>query len=406
MNLSEGVRMNTRSSLLLIALAVFGAALVSNVHAAEPDEGPKVEVYGFVQTDVIYDFNVVDPNWNASLRPSKIPVNCIAPGDPANDPGCFMKNGNTIFSVRQSRLGVKSALKTELGELNTRFEFDLYGVGADAGQTTFRLRYAYGELGPFLIGQANSLFMDGDVYPNVIDYWGPNGMIFFRNLQVRWTPVRDNGMSIAVALEGPGSAIDAGNVNNPEGWTSWSHYPDLTGQFRIDKPWGHLQAAGILRWLGYQNPTIPTLASSGHVIGGGGNLSGALNTIGNDRVMAQVAYGVGIASYMNDCCVDVAPNTSLTDGRAVPLLGWLVYYDHYWNDRWSSSAGFSMTYQDTTGGQAATAFQMGRYASGNLLWYPARNVMTGVELLWGSHEDNDGNSNHDTRVQFSAKYSY
>jgi len=400
--------MNKLARVLALALALLGGTMMTNVHAAEPEEGPNVVVYGFVQTDAIYDFNVVDPSWNATLRPSKIPVNCTGA---TPDPGCGMKNGNTIFSVRQTRLGVKSALKTELGELNTRFEFDLYGVGADAGQTTIRLRHAYGELGAFLIGQTNSLFMDGDVYPNVIDYWGPNGMIFFRNLQVRWTPWRQDGMKVAVALEGPGTAIDAGNVNNPAGWTSWNHYPDITGQFRIDKPWGHLQVAGIGRWLGFQNPNnngvngTPT-KNSGHVIGGGGNLSGTLNTIGRDQLLAQVAYGVGIANYMNDCCTDVAPNNSLTDGQPVPLLGWLFYYDHYWSDRFSSSAGFSMTYQKTTGGQAPTAFQMGRYASGNLLWYPAKNIMAGAELLWGDHENKDGNSNHDTRVQFSAKYSY
>ena len=26
--------------------------------------------------------------------------------------------------------------------------------------------------------------MDVDVFPNILDYWGPNGMLFFRNTQV------------------------------------------------------------------------------------------------------------------------------------------------------------------------------------------------------------------------------
>ena len=52
------------------------------------------------------------------------------------------------------------------------------------------------------------------------------------------------------------------------------------------------------------------------------------------------------------------------------------------------------------------AFHKGSYGSANLLWYPARNVMTGVELLYGKRENNDGESNEDTPVQFSAKYSF
>ena len=75
-------------------------------------------------------------------------------------------------------------MPTDVGELKTQFEFELFGVGVDAGQTTFRLRHAYGELGQFGAGQTWSPFMDIDVFPNSIEYWGPNGMVFFRNVQV------------------------------------------------------------------------------------------------------------------------------------------------------------------------------------------------------------------------------
>jgi hypothetical protein len=30
--------------------------------------------------------------------------------------------------------------------------------------------------------------MDPAVFPNSIEYWGPNGMIFFRSVQLRYTP--------------------------------------------------------------------------------------------------------------------------------------------------------------------------------------------------------------------------
>ena len=32
--------------------------------------------------------------------------------------------------------------------------------------------------------------MDIDVFPNSVEYWGPNGMVFFRNVQVRYMPIR------------------------------------------------------------------------------------------------------------------------------------------------------------------------------------------------------------------------
>jgi len=31
--------------------------------------------------------------------------------------------------------------------------------------------------------------MDDDMWPNIVDYWGPSGMVFLRNPQIRWTPI-------------------------------------------------------------------------------------------------------------------------------------------------------------------------------------------------------------------------
>jgi hypothetical protein len=104
--------------------------------------------------------------------------------------------------------------------------------------------------------------------------------------------------------------------------------------------------------------------------------------------------------------VDVAPNGALNDAQAVPLLGWLIYYDHYWSEKWSSSVGYSVQDQTNTGGQAPNAFHVGQYASANLLWYPTTNVMTGAELMWGRRENKSSGSGEDTRIQFSAKYTF
>jgi hypothetical protein len=90
----------------------------------------------------------------------------------------------------------------------------------------------------------------------------------------------------------------------------------------------------------------------------------------------------------------------------VPLLDWLLYYDHWWSDTLSSSVGYSRNFQSNTSGQATTAQRAGDYASVNLLWYPVRNVMTGVELIWAERENSNGASANDTRIQFSGQYKF
>ena len=131
--------------------------------------------------DMGYDFEKNDPQWFDVMRPVKLPA--------FEDE--FGRDRRFYSGVRQSRLSVRSYTPTDLGELKTIFEFELFGTGVDAGQTTFRLRHAWGELGQIGAGQTWSVFMDPDVFPNSIEYWGPNGMVFFRNVQLRWTPWSD-----------------------------------------------------------------------------------------------------------------------------------------------------------------------------------------------------------------------
>jgi hypothetical protein len=67
-------------------------------------------------------------------------------------------------------------------------------------------------------------------------------------------------------------------------------------------------------------------------------------------------------------------------GAALPLVGWSAFLEHKWNDRWSSTAGYSLLDIGNTEGQSPSAFNRGPYALGNLLYTPAPNVMVGGEL--------------------------
>jgi hypothetical protein len=394
-----------RPSVLALAILSAGAA-ASPLQAAEDKS---FEIYGFAQADFIHDFQRLDPSWDDAFRPSKIGID-----------GQYGSDGQSSISVKQSRFGVKGTMPTSAGSapINFKFEFDLFGTGADAGQTTFRLRHVYGEWGAFLAGQTNSLFMDGDVFPNTIDYWGPAGMVFYRNAQIRWTPFKTKDSHFAIAIERPGNDIDAGNLRLIEGLGSAEvqnneELPDVTAQWRMNRDWGHLQVAGILRQVGYDyRASAAQDWQSGSETGWGINVGSTINTIGKDKVLLQVVHGNGIASYMNDGGMDLAPQstgagpTLSVTAEAVPLTGIVAYYDHYWNDKWSSSVGYSYTEVDNTNFQDGGAFQKGDYASVNLLNYPAANVMIGGELLWGKRTTNNGESGDDVRVQFTVKYNF
>ena len=369
-----------------------------------------LELYGFVQLDAIQDFKRVNGDWDATLRPSRIPT----------EEGQFGGDGQSVFSVRQSRLGAKATGVFAGKPYEAKFEFDLYGTGEDAGQTTFRVRHIYAKWGPFLAGQTNTLFMDGDIFPNVLDYWGPAGMVFVRNPQVRWTFLDRNGWQAAVALENPSDDIDPGQIRLideevAENIQSDEQLPDLTAAVRYGGKWGHVRLAGILRRVGYETKGTSDNEPDGEKTGWGVNATSSI-IFKPATLRLGVVYGRGIATYLNDGGMDLAPSvdtipgpgtiTLVPEAEAVKLLGVSAYADINWTKQWSSAVGYSFTKVDNTNFQEPEAFNKGEYASANLLYAPADNVLAGLEFLWGRRTDNDGDKGTDTRMQASFKWSF
>jgi hypothetical protein len=342
----------------------------------------------------------VNPTWAATLRPSQIPIGC--PGTP----GCG-KDDSFIMSVRQSTLGFRTSIPTEMGVVKTDLAFDLFGT--DGGTNIHWLR-AWGEIGMFGAGQTDTNFMNIDAFPNTIDYWGPSGMVFIRNPQLRITPYNQGGVTWAFSLEAPNSVIDTGKLTAVDpalgsGIVSRNRLPDLVGSYRQEGDWGHVKAAAILRQVGYQSLNTPSGEPSGQKGGYGLNASGVVKFGKQDQLNWQLAGGTAIASYMNDGGTDLAPDANFR-AEAVKSFGWFAYYGHTWANSWTSAIGYSQHEQNNTAGQLGSAFHRGSYGSINLLVPVAKNVLTGAEWVWGRLDTLDGSSATDYRLQFSTKVTF
>ena len=398
----------TRLNLPILSRSLAAAALCVLLQPglASAQESTEMTIYGHAMLDMGVQTKQNDPDWFDVVRPTKLP----------SFEGEFGGDGNFFSSVRQSRLGVSTSTPTSAGPLKTIFEFELFGVGADAGQTTFRLRHAWGEIGQFGAGQYWSVFMDIDVFPNSIEYWGPTAMVFYRNVQARWTPWQsDSGSRFAVSLERPGASGDGGRFADRvelEGVEGNFQIPDLAAHFRWVDDWGHVQVAGILRRIEWKDLTPNVFDLSGSDTGWGLNVSTNVK-FGPHVLRGSLVYGEGIQNYMNDASVDIGVDPNLSNptapirGTAIPITGITAFLDLNWSDRWTSTVGFSMQDNDLPDGQAENDFTKGFYALANLLWYPIPNVMVGAELQWAERENfTDGFTSDDFRIQFSAKYSF
>ena len=397
--------MKTVNRLTRILLFVALTLPATILHAQDDGKQKTMDIYGFIMMDAGYNANQIDPNWFDVVRPTKLPSF-------KNEYG---SDGNFYFSVRQTRLGFKNYFQTSAGELKTHFEFEMFGTGADAGQTTIRLRHAYAELGKFGVGQYWSPFMDIDIFPNTVEYWGPTGMAFFRNVQFRYMPIQGD-TRLTFALERPGASADQGEyqarLSGPDdGAELVPHFPlpDFSFEYRKAGSFGYVELAGIARSMKWEDIDDSGEDYSGDAFGWGLNLTTNLKVGTSDVIRAGVVYGEGVQNYMNDAPADVAidDSGSTPKGVAIPMLGISAFVDHTWSEKFTSALGYSMIDIDNQTGQNPGSFSKGQYAIFNIMYYPVQNAMAGIEFQWGDRENFEDDFTSDIfKVQFSFKYNF
>jgi hypothetical protein len=392
---------------LLVGLAIYLLAIMIAPAARAQDEQQKsLEVYGFAMVDMGYNFKQINPKWFDAMRINRLPKY-------KNE---FAPDGTFFFGVRQTRFGVAGYTPTKMGNLKVVYEFDMFGVSADEGQTTMRLRHAYGQLGKFLAGQTNSPFMDSDVWPNTLEYWGPTGMVFYRNVQIRYMPINSETKELWIALERPGAGADKGTVSTPEfpGLDSVKAHlsaPDVSAHFKKKGGWGSIQLAGMFRPLKWKDTRVIKVGQdfSGSVTGWGAHLSAVINITKSTVFRGSYVYGEGIENYMQDAPNDVGTvvKGTLIEGQALPITGTMAWIDHNWNPKWWTSLGYSTaSIENTATAAGTTSYKNGQYGMLTIGTTPFPNIMTAIEFQFGQREGENGFKSDATKVHLSFKYNF
>jgi porin-like protein len=295
--------------------------------------------------------------------------------------------GNGIFtqSPRESRLNFETRTPTAWGESRTFVEFDFAGTGnfnsgtgsggtANTLQGTSdslipRLRYAYGTLGGFLAGQANSNFSDPDANAETLDFGGPIGQAGVTRIpQIRYTYAGPWGSAWSVAAEAPrtdfltpagiissdGSIAATTQANSPgpqfvaattcvangnvisttvnagtgSACTLGTNpgraaAPDLTFASYWAQPWGHVDFRGVVR------PALDISDGafiSKNFVGYGGGISGDVKPgwfgWAKDDIQFQFSAGNAIGRYLSDNTdAALATNFFGTTACATPRAG-------------------------------------------------------------------------------------
>ncbi len=352
--------------------------------------------YGSARVYTGYNFQSQDPDWKDMLRPSKLLDNNGQP---------YGEEGNYYLSIRPSQLGLNVYQNLEDQEqIHYNFELDFMGSGSFTGQTFFRLRRLYAQWKWLTIGQHNSLFMDADIIPNTVDYFGPNGIIVIRNIQLSAQPISTENHELALGLENPSATSDLGPYDREfiygdhlKGVDFVTKLPAFTGHYKYRGDWGHVQAAWCAKNISWYDKLADSSSDlSGSEWGYGYNLTSRVSIL-PDKVdlMGSYSSGRGVQNFTNDGASDIGVKRNFGNqqlpiyGKVIPFYMYEAFAEVQWNDELSSTAGYSYFDNKTFDTQLNTSFKSGAYATANVIYQPNANVTMGVEYQYANRQNAD-----------------
>jgi hypothetical protein len=358
-----------------------------------PGSDAAIKFGGLVRTSVVF-----------TLDPLGTDDRFLTNSIPVGTPPAGGEEKRTNISARASRLNTEFRTPAGREELRAFFEGDFTGTG-----NAFRLRHAYAQYRGFIAGQTWSTFSDPWVYAEDLDFEGISSDNVIRQPQLRywWSP--DSTTRLAVAMETPSISITGG--------TGVNLIPDLIARvFKGTTGGAHIQLAGVVRQLRGES-TVGDVRSDW---GAGGSLTGVMLLHVKkltDRFMYQLNGGAGVARYINDLNsaggLDAVFDTTTGELKALPALGWYVAYEHRWRE-WEfmhtmnlrSTVLWSRVIVYNFDDQPANAYHKTNRLATNLVFSPTGRVDLGLEYIFGSRANKDGQRASANQVQLVALFRF
>lgn len=351
-----------------------------------------IEFTGMFWLITTYNFQSTDPNWSEMLRPTRV---LDSQGRP------FADNGSFGISIRPSRVGFNTRQSTAKGDLITRFEVDLVGGGSNVGETFFRVFNAYAEWNRWTFGKRNSVFMDGSIVPNTVEFFGPSGMVLLRNIQISYKLVDSQKSQVQVGIENPSATSDLGPFRGDFTFREklsdlvfTNKLPALTFHYRRNFEKGHLQAGWVSKYISWFDKGRTSQTDfSGDAWGYGTNISGSINPSKNVRLLGSVVTGRGIQNFLNDGTADIGvqanPGNLITpvNGAPIPFYSVMAASEISLTETLSSTVAFSRMVNDTFDSQLSTSFQRGSYLTVGLIHRPMPGVSFGLEYQYANRQN-------------------
>ena len=316
------------------------------------------------------------------------------------------RGGGARFNINSKGSQFRIDIRAPHVDGNPRFYFQNDFFASGSSDLNLRIQHMYGQIYNIIVGKTYSVFEDPDVWPDTVDYEGPNSMIFARRELVRYQLAVSKEWYLNFGIEKPSAQID-NNVD--ENLETVKRYPEVGINARWERSGvGHVQLSSIVRDLRVRSDVVGKQS----VLGWGVNASAGFDITKTDAVQALLVYGEGVGSLGNDSGfenTDAAFDSS-GDLKALEYYSAMVGFTHRWSDVWRSTVSYGYVFVDNEAGQSESAYHTTQYASANLIWQLRKRLSVGLEGHYGMRETNDygindGRDGNVFRMQLGLLYS-
>lgn len=376
-----------------------------------PGTNTSMQIGGFAQLSLIYDFNHVSGDAVSSNGAS---------GSSFPSRGSAGANRQQHFRLhaRRTRLFIKTWTPTDYGTLHTRIETDFMGAGGNqvvSNSDTMRVRHAWASLGPVMAGQNYSTFRFTDFEMWTYQDRGMAANGNGRQGQVRYTHNFGGGTYLLLSVENPetSGAVTSTTYVDPvvvSAGGAPDEMPDIVvvlthrwtnGRFKLGAVFGR---ASVDDGVG-SNDRAFTWA-----------VQGAFRyKFNNKRTEFAVLgfYGRGMGKYwrgpLNQAVAVTGVNGANIDIKPIRVYGGYAWVSHKWTNTITTNVGFGRVDSDveqhiTKANLPARTLDVHWSLLANIVWAPVRNVRLGIEYHWLRSNFHNANESVVHRLQFSARY--
>jgi len=341
---------------------------------------------GFIQADYMLDVGEMEGKDGYSAVSIKFPSN---------------NRTSSYMSIRQSQLRVN--IENKKNDISGFVEIDFYG---NNNTTAPRLRQAYIIWKKFLVGQSWSNFSDLESSGEIFDFTGPDGLMFSRQIQVRYTTKLTPKGELSVSLENP----DAPSVTLPKDSLAWQKkalLPGFTAAYRYRGSKGYLRLAGILSPITYEMGYVQRMKT---LLGFGVNLSGAYYINSRDSFKFQTSYGSGYSTNnisLGGMGYDAIPDIYKANKlRTLPLFNLTFMYEYWWAQTLSSVVYISSSEFFHESFIPSGNLKSFRNAGANIIYHPFNSFRVGFECTYGKAKEYSHMKADAIRYQISASFKF